>query len=131
GIDDVAEAVLVLIVLAADQIAFHEPAVRAGKIGDIDLHVVLVEGRQGPFGLAEDEILVLADPHAGDRAVAVQGSGGSADHLAIEGADARSSPDRNVELDVGNSEPDPAETRGVRLEDAHTVAPRAGRLDEI
>src|SRR4030088_600797 len=34
GIDDVAKAVLILVVLAIDQLALQQPAVRTGEVGD-------------------------------------------------------------------------------------------------
>ncbi|WP_229187876.1 hypothetical protein [Bradyrhizobium oropedii] len=61
GIDDVAEAVLVLIVFAGDQIALAQPPVRAGEIRDVDLDVMPVELALRLIGLAELQILILAD----------------------------------------------------------------------
>src|SRR5262245_39110937 len=86
GVDDVAEAVLILVVLAIDELA--EPAVRAGEIDDVDLHVMFVELGQRPVGLAEDQMLVLADLHARHRAVAVRHGGRRADIGRVERRDA-------------------------------------------
>ena len=76
-IGDVAEAVLVLVVLAVDEAALAEPLVRAGEVHDVDLHVVLVVVRQRLVGLAEQQMLVLADRDLGGGAVAVHDLAGT------------------------------------------------------
>src|SRR5256885_76092 len=60
GIDDVLEAVLVLIALLGDEPALQKPPMGTGEIGDIDLNVVPVVIRQRPIGLAEDQVLLCA-----------------------------------------------------------------------
>src|SRR5207244_5629334 len=67
-VDDIAESVLILVVLAIDELA--EPPVRTGEIDDVDLYVMLVVVWQRPVGLAENEILVPADLDARGGAVA-------------------------------------------------------------
>ncbi len=70
-IDDVLEAVLVLVVFLRDQVALEQPAIGPRKIGDVDLDVVAVILALLGCGLAELQILVLADLGAGHHAVAV------------------------------------------------------------
>jgi hypothetical protein len=120
-----------LIVRAAHEIALLQPAMRSGEVGDINLNMMVVEGRQILLGFPEDEILLLADLHRDRRAVAVRKLRRRTDHAAIEGADPLCRSDRHVELDIGNAEPDAAEACGIRLVHAHAIAPRAGRLDEV
>src|ERR1051326_3470188 len=59
-IDDVLEAILVLIALLGDEAALQEPPMGTGEIADIDLNVVTVVIRQRPVGLAEDQVLLRA-----------------------------------------------------------------------
>src|SRR6186997_3236374 len=71
GVDDLSKAILILIVLARDQAALQQPAVRAGKVRDVDLHVVAVEIRLLSVSLAELQILLLADLYSRYRSVTV------------------------------------------------------------
>src|SRR5262245_62018306 len=130
-IDDVAEAILVLIVLAVDEAALVQPPVRTGEVRNVDLDMMLVEVGQGLVGLAEQQLLVLADLDARDRAVAVRDLGWRADHLRIEAGDAFGAADRDVELDIGEAKRDAAEARGVGLVAADAIAPGAGGFDVI
>src|SRR5207244_1997879 len=70
-IDDVAKAVLVLVVLARNQTALRQPAVRTREVGDVKLHMVAVEIGLRPVGLAKLQKLLLARPHACDGTIAV------------------------------------------------------------
>src|SRR5215475_12060834 len=93
--------------------------------------MVAVEIRLRPIGLAELQVLLLADFDARDGAVAVlQGSRDSHD-LRIESANGFRSPHRYLELDVGNAEIDRSEARRIRLVDAQPVAPGTCRLDMV
>ncbi len=128
-VDDIAKTILILVVLAIDELA--KAAMRPGEIDHIDLHVMFIVVRQGAIGLSEHQILVLADFDARGRAVAIGHSRGRADHRGIEGRNPARSADRHIELHVGHAERDAAETRDIRLVAANAVAPRAGCLDEI
>src|SRR5215213_4660089 len=90
-----------------------------------------VEFRLWCIGLAELQVLVLAYQGARDGAVAVRYPRRRSKDRRIEIGDALRGADRHVELDVGNAERDTAEACGVRLVDAHAVAPRTRRLDII
>ncbi len=70
-IDDVDEAVFVLAVLHADEAELAELLVGAGEVGDVDLDVVAVIGRDRPVGLAEQQVLAGADGDAGEPPGAV------------------------------------------------------------
>src|ERR1700682_2269844 len=131
GIDDVAKAVLVLIVLAIDQLALQQPAVRTGEVGDVHLHMVAVVIRLRPIGLAELQILVLGHLHARHGAIAVPKFSGHPHDLWIKGANAWCGPDRDLEFDIGDAERDAPEARGVRLITAHAIAPWTNRLDMV
>src|SRR5215510_808705 len=128
-VDDVAESVLILVVLAVDELA--EPAVWTGEVDDVDLHVMLIVFRKRPVGLAEDEILVLADLDPSGGAVGIGDGRGRTDHRRVESRDAARGADRHVELDIGHAERDASEARKVGLVAANPVAPWAGRLDVV
>src|SRR6202040_3901266 len=131
-VDDVAEAILIAVVLLAHQVTLAQLAVRAGKIHQIDRHVVIVELRLRAVGLAEQQLLIVPDHDAGSGALAVAlDPGRHLDHAAIELGDAVRRADRHVELDVGNAEIERPKARRIGLMAAHAVAPRAGRLDVI
>jgi hypothetical protein len=49
GIDDVAKAILILVVLV-DRLALQQPAVRTGEVRDVHLHMVAVVIRLRPTG---------------------------------------------------------------------------------
>src|SRR3954462_10508604 len=131
GIDDVAEAVLILVALAPDQIALAKLAMRSRKIRDVDLHMVAVIVRLRPVGFAELEILVAAHLHMRDGGIAVPQLSRDSYDLGIESANALRGADRHVELDIGDAERDAAEARGVRLVAAHAIAPWTSRFDMI
>src|SRR5262249_60248405 len=95
-VNDIAKAILILVVLAIDELA--KAAMRAGEIDHIDLHMVLIVIRQGAVGLAEHEILVLANLHARGCAVAVGYSRRRADHGRIKGGNPARSADRYIEF---------------------------------
>src|SRR5262245_54643088 len=128
-VDDIAEAILILALLAVDELA--KAAMRPGEIDHIDLHVMLVVVRQGAVGLTKHEILVLADLDARGRAVAISHGCWRADHCGIKGRNPAHSADRHVELHIRHPEGDAAEARNIRLIAADAVAPRAGRLDVV
>src|SRR3954451_3705565 len=128
-VDDIAEAILILVVLAIDELA--QPAMRAGEIDHIDLHVVLIVVRQRAVGLTEHEILVLADLDARGCAVTVGHGRGRANHRGIKGRNPARRADRHVELYIGHPERDAAETRAIRLVAANAIAPWASRLDVV
>ena len=130
-IDDVLEAVLILVVLDRDEIARLQLLVGPGEVRDVHLHVMTVERRLRRVGLAELHVLVLAHLHARERAVAVLHLRGRAHDRRIERRDRFRAADRHVEFDVGDAERDAPEALGVRLVAAHAIAPRTGRLDII
>ena len=70
-IDDVLEAVLVLVALLGDEAQLLEPAVRPGEIRHVDLHVMAVEGALRRVGLAKHEILPGPDHDARAPSAAV------------------------------------------------------------
>jgi len=81
GIDDVSEAILVLIALLRDQVTLQQAAMGAGEIREIDLDVMAVVVGQRPIGLAENQILLRPDGGTRARAVLVlAGFGKGADH---------------------------------------------------
>src|SRR5260370_36825402 len=61
GIDDLLEAILVLVAFLGDEPPLGEAAVQTREIPDVDLDVVAVIGRQRPVALAIDEVLPAAD----------------------------------------------------------------------
>src|SRR5258706_4823238 len=85
--------------------------------------------RLRPIGLAELQILVLAHLHARHGTIAVRKLGGHPHDLWIEGANAWCSPDRDLEFDIGETDRDAPEARGVRLIAAHAIAPWPNRPD--
>src|SRR5664279_5663478 len=93
--------------------------------------MVTVELRLWRIGLAELQILVLADLHPRHHAVAVLEFSGDSRDLGIEAANAFGGPDGYVELDIGNAEGDAAEALCVRLIAAHAIAPWTDRLDIV
>src|SRR5712664_4000790 len=130
-IDDVAEAVLILVVFAKDQVALRQPAVRTGEVRDVHLDMVAVVIRLRPIGLAELQMLVLAHLHTRYGTIAVLELGGHPHDLWIERANALCGPDRYIELDIGNAECNTPKARGVRLVAAHAIAPWTSRLDMV
>ncbi|MBA7480156.1 hypothetical protein ES707_15603 [subsurface metagenome] len=84
-----------------------------------------------PVGLAELQILLLADFRAGDGAVTVLERRRDSHDLGIEGRDALRRSERHVEFDIGNADRNRSEARFVRLIDTHPVAPGAGRRDMV
>src|SRR5690349_3198637 len=130
-IDDVAKAVLVLVVFLRDQIALAQAAVWTGKIRDVDLHMVAVIIRLRRIGLAECQILVLADLGARHGGTVVRELGLDPHDLRIEVADALGGPARHVELDIGDAERDPPEAGAIRLVAAQAIAPGTDGLDMV
>src|SRR5438445_10935303 len=57
GIDDVLEAILMLIAFFHDQLSLYEPAIRPREIRDVHLHVMPVIVRNRAVGFAENEFL--------------------------------------------------------------------------
>ena len=93
AIDQVLKTVLVFVAFLCDQAEFEEPAMRAGKIGRVDLHVVPVERTLGRVRLAEIKVLLFAHLHPRFRADAVLDDiRGSVEHLAVKPRNARRSP---------------------------------------
>jgi len=70
-IDNVLKAVLMLIALLADQALGQKLAMRARKVVDVNLNVMLVIGLSRPVGLAEEQILPGAGGDAGEAAMGV------------------------------------------------------------
>src|SRR5262249_49943047 len=102
-VDDVLEAILVLVALLADQAALGEPAIGPGEIGEVDLHVVAVIARRRPIRLAEEEILVLADGDARRPAGAILlDRGRRPEALAVEARDGGGDAGGDLELDIGH-----------------------------
>ena len=82
-------------------------------------------------GLAELQILVLADLCPCHDTVAIHDGGGNAHDFGIEPADRLSRAARHVEFDIGHAERDAPEPLGVRFKAAQAVAPGANGLDVI
>ena len=61
-IDDILEAILVLIAFLDDQAMVLQPLVRAGEISDVNLQMVAVVFRNRLGGLAENQILMAHTP---------------------------------------------------------------------
>src|SRR6266436_8852341 len=96
----------------------------------IDLQVMAVELRDFLVGLAEDQLLLVADADMGGAALAVLlDLGRRIEDLAVEARDAVRGPFRYGELDIAHAEIDRAEPLFIRLVEAEPIAPRAGRLD--
>src|SRR5262252_2512316 len=129
-IDDVLEAVLDRIRLLADEPAVLQPAVRAGKVRDVDRDVMAVVRHLGLARLAEDQVLPDADLHLG-RGVAVERDGCRRPHRdLIELRDPDGGVGPHVELHVRDAEGHVAELRPGGVE-PHLVAPRAGDADVL
>ena len=107
-VGDDLEAILILIALFGHQTAIEQFPVRSGEIADIDLDVVPVIGRYLRLGLAEDQLLSMADRDPRRRRITCL-------------VDAR---DRTEDLGV-----EPGDTLGGAGRNA--IAPRTGRLDVI
>src|SRR5438105_856538 len=90
-----------------------------------------VELRLRPVCFAELQVLVLAHQGACERAVAVLHLRRRCKDRRIKISDAFRGPDRHVELDVRNPEPDAPKAPGIWLVDADAIAPRANRLDMV
>src|SRR5947207_12608373 len=60
-IDDVVEAILVLVALLGEDLALDQRLVRLGEVGDIDLDVMAVVSRGLLVGLTEHQLLAVAD----------------------------------------------------------------------
>jgi len=69
GIDDIAKAILVAIVLAGDETALRQRTIRTRKICEVYLNMVTVLFPLRPVALPEQEMLVLARCHRCDAAV--------------------------------------------------------------
>jgi hypothetical protein len=130
-IDDVLEAILVLVALLGDQAPLQQPAMRAGEVGKIDGDVVAVESRGGGVRLAEDEMLAGADRGARKPPALVLGHVAfRAQHLAVEAGDAVERAARHLQLDIRHAEHHAAEALAGAVA-ADAVAPGAGRLDVV
>src|SRR5438093_12315526 len=93
--------------------------------------MVAVEIRLLAVGLAELQVLILADFDPREGAVAVLQEGRGSHDLRIESANGFRSPHRYLELDVGNAEIDRSEARRIRLVDEQPVAPGTCCLDMV
>jgi hypothetical protein len=130
-VDDILEAVLILVVFDRDEIARLQLLVGAGEIRDVHLHVMAVELRLRTVGLAKLHVLVLAHLDAGERAIAVLHLRRRSHDGRIEIRNAPGGADRHVELHIRYPERNTPEARRVRLMAAHAIAPRTDRLDVI
>src|SRR6516165_2945143 len=131
-IDQVVEAILIIVAFLDDQPELLKLAMRVGKIGNVNLHVMPVVGPFGRVGLTKIEILFRADLHARLRADAIFNDlGGSVQHLTIEPRDARRGAGTNVETDVGHAKLNAAETFRIGRMHMDAIAPGANRLDAI
>src|SRR5438874_243488 len=99
-IDDVLEAILVVVDLEREEAERLEPAIRSGEIRDIDLRVMPVIELLGSVGLAEVPVLLLAHLNAGAAAAAIIEDGRKRPHdVAIETSDAVRRARTHVECD--------------------------------
>src|SRR4029077_11182254 len=123
-IDDVLPAVLVGVALLGQQLAFLQLFIRAGEVADIDLDVVSVIGRNLSPGLAEPQLLIVADADAGGAARAVAFELGlRAENLPVELLDPSGGPGRHLEFEIGHAEIDRAEPLDIRAVHVEAVAP--------
>src|SRR5262249_11828169 len=131
-IDNVIEAIFVRVDLARQQIELVEPALRAGKIGNVNLHVMAVIWQFGLAGFTEIPVLLLADLNAGGTAAAVPDHRGQrTHHFAVEPRNALGRTGTNVELDIGHAEHDAAKAVFVRRMNVDAIAPRAHGLHAV
>src|SRR5690242_638466 len=95
-----------LVAFLGDQSTLKQPAMRAGKVGQCNLHVMPVIGWHFGFGLSEQDAIAIAQDGPAIGAPAVLGhTGDAAQYLAIEAADG---PKRrgfgNVTFYIGHTE---------------------------
>src|ERR1035437_5091598 len=87
-VDDIAKAILVLVAFLDDQSAFDQKAMRAGKIRDVDLDVMVVVRRRRAVGFPEQQFLGAAGIHARDCvAAALLDRRGCVQDLAVKTRD--------------------------------------------
>src|SRR5262245_49301531 len=131
-IDNVLEAVFVVVDLRRQQAELLEPLIGSGEVRDVDLRMVAVIRLLGRLGLAEVPVLFLAHLHPRLAAAAVLDHGGERAHdLAVEARDALRRARPHVELDIGHAEHDAAEAALVGRVDVDAVAPGADGLHAI
>src|SRR5262245_42558282 len=127
-IDEVAEAVLVLIALLRDKPPLMQQPVRPGEVADVDLDVVPVVVRRRARGLAEAQLLSRTsgdDRHCFCSSLEPRVR---AEDLLIEARDPGGTARRDAEFHVGNGQLGGAEfgSGGVT---AIAIAPRTRRFD--
>src|SRR5438270_12366284 len=83
------------------------------------------------IGLAELQILILANFRARQSAVLGFQFGWYSHEFWIERANAFGRPARHLKLDIGDAERDATEARGIRLIAAQAIAPRTCPFDEV
>src|SRR5215468_1668938 len=131
-IDDVLEAIFVIVDLGGEKAELFEPPIGTREIRDIDLRVVTVIGLLGLVGLAEVPVLLLARLHAGLVDTCALDHGRERTHdLAIETRDAVHRAGTDVERDIGHPQHDAAEAGLVRRMNVDAVAPGADRLHAV
>src|SRR6516164_1550998 len=131
-IDDILEAIFVIVDLSGEKAELFQPPIRTREIRDVDLRVVPVIGLLGLVGLAEVPVLLLAHLHAGLADVCALGHGHErAQDIAIETRDAVRRAGTDVEFDVGHPQHDAAEAGLVWRMNVDAVAPGADRLHAV
>ena len=124
GINDVAEAVLVLVRLPGDQTSAEQKVVGLGKVVEIDGDVMSVVGGDGLLRLPKAHLLVTADGDYRLRRVVLFDYSWTTHDRGVEGGNSRRAARGHVDLDVGNPDGDAGDL--VRSVQAERVAPRPG-----
>src|SRR6516165_7222155 len=131
-IDDVLEAIFVIVDLGGENAELFQPPIGTREIRNVDLRVVPVIGLLGLVGLAEVPVLFLAHLHVGLAHICAFDHGRKRTHdLAIETRDAVRCAGTDVERDVGHPQHDAAEAGLVRRMNVDAVAPGADRLHAV
>src|ERR1700722_1612055 len=129
-IDDILEAVLMLVALFEDQPALQQLLIRPREVRHIDLHMMTVVRRQRLVGLAKNQ--VLPDPDSDPciaSTVILDDLRRRAHDLLIEAPDTIGGLGRHVKFHVADAECNRAKALAVGLITSDAVAPRTGRLD--
>jgi hypothetical protein len=101
---EILETILKVIGFLRHQAALFQEAVRSGKVRHVNGEVMAVIVRQLVSGFTEDQLLRVADAHAGHSAIDVLRQGvGRFEDLHVKLADAGSRSRRHVKFNVGNA----------------------------
>src|SRR5579875_303439 len=129
-IDDILEAVLVLIALLGNQPALQKPPMRLGKIYQCNLDMRSVIRRNRPIRLTENQILVRREQHPHPWAFPVlKMLGRAVQDLPVKSDDAVIHPSGHVNLHVGHTQHNSPEPH-IRGMQSDLIAPWAGDVYE-